>query len=89
MGDDLSMLSEVFGLSRRTLGIIRQNIWGFAVAVNLAGIALASSGLLTPIGAAVVHNAASVFVVLNSARLLTYRWNSQRRLVPAASLGNR
>jgi heavy metal translocating P-type ATPase len=83
MGDDLGMLSEVFGLSRRTLGIIRQNIWGFAVVVNIVGIALASSGLLTPIGAAIAHNAASVFVVLNSARLLTYRWNTGRR--PAAT----
>jgi heavy metal translocating P-type ATPase len=73
MGDDLGMLAEIFALSRRTLGTIKQNIWGFAVVVNLAGIALASTGLLSPIGAAVVHNGASVFVVLNSARLLTYR----------------
>jgi len=73
MGDDLNTLSEIFSLSRRTLGIIYQNIWVFAVAVNAIGITLASSGWLSPIGAAVVHNVASVFVVLNSARLLTYR----------------
>jgi P-type E1-E2 ATPase len=81
MGDDLSMLSEVLALSRRTLGIIQQNIWVFAVFVNLAGIALATTGKLTPIGAAVVHNMASVFVVLNSARLLTFR----RRITGAVS----
>jgi P-type E1-E2 ATPase len=73
MGDDLAMLAETFALSRQTLATIKQNIWGFAVVVNLIGIALASSGYLSPIGAAVVHNTASVFVVLNSARLLTFR----------------
>lgn len=73
MGDDLTLLPEIFALSQRALGIIRQNIWGFAVAVNIAGIALASSGLLSPIGAAIVHNVASLFVVINSGRLLTFR----------------
>jgi heavy metal translocating P-type ATPase len=73
MGDDLTLLPEVLGLSRRALGIIRQNIWGFAVAVNVAGILLAGSGLLSPIGAAVVHNVSSLFVVVNSGRLLSYR----------------
>lgn len=73
MGDDLEMVSEVLSLSRRTLSIIQQNIWVFAVAVNTVGIALASSGWLSPIGAAIAHNLSSVFVVLNSARLLTYR----------------
>ncbi len=73
MGDDLTVIPEVLELSRRTLRIIRQNIWVFAVFVNAVGITLASTGWLSPVGAAVVHNAASVFVVLNSARLLTYR----------------
>lgn len=73
MGDDLKMLSGILSLSRRTLNIIKQNIWLFAVVVNVVGIALASSGYLSPIAAAVVHNVSSVFVVLNSARLLTYR----------------
>lgn len=73
MGDDLTLLPDVLALSRRALGIIRQNIWGFAVAVNIAGIVLAGTGALSPIGAAVVHNGASLFVVINSGRLLTYR----------------
>ncbi len=73
MGDDLSLLPEILALSRRAVGIIRQNIWGFAVAVNIVGIALAGSGMLSPIGAAIVHNVASLFVVINSSRLLTFR----------------
>ena len=73
MGDDLTLVPEVLALSRRALGIIRQNIWGFAVAVNVAGILLAGSGLLSPIGAALVHNVSSLFVVINSGRLLSFR----------------
>ncbi|MFM9329056.1 heavy metal translocating P-type ATPase [Paenibacillus mesotrionivorans] len=76
MADDLKMVPVTLDLSRRALGIIKQNIWVFAVAVNIVGIALASSGYLSPIAAAVVHNASSIFVVLNSARLLTYKSKS-------------
>lgn len=74
MADNLLLVPEILALSRRALFIIKQNIWVFAVAVNAVGIALASSGFLTPIAAALVHNAASVLVVVNSARLLTYRY---------------
>ena len=73
MGEDLRLLADMFILGRRTLRIIQQNIWVFAVGVNIAGIAFASAGVLSPVMAAVVHNIASVFVVLNSARLLAFR----------------
>ena len=73
MGDELERLPELFALSRRTLSVIQQNIWVFAVGVNVVGITLASSGWLSPIAAAVVHNVSSLFVVLNSARLLNFR----------------
>jgi P-type E1-E2 ATPase len=83
MGDDLSLLPEILALSQRALAIIRQNIWGFAVAVNIIGIVLAGSGVLSPIGAAVVHNVSSLFVVINSGRLLTFR--SRHARTPAES----
>jgi len=70
MGDDLGSVAQVLWLSRQAMRVVRQNIWFFAVAGNLLGIALASSGWLSPVGAAVVHNVSSVLVVLNSARLL-------------------
>ncbi|MTI61643.1 MAG: cation-translocating P-type ATPase [Firmicutes bacterium] len=72
MGDDLLMVPQILGLSRKTLQIIKQNIWVFAVLVNLVGIVLSSIGNITPITAAIIHNLASVAVVANSARLLTY-----------------
>ena len=82
MGDDLTLVPEVLAISRRALGIIRQNIWGFAVAVNVAGILLASSGVLSPIGAALVHNVSSLFVVINSGRLLSFRAASAPAAAP-------
>jgi heavy metal translocating P-type ATPase len=74
MADNLLLVPDILVLSRRALGIIKQNIWVFAAGVNVVGISLASSGWLSPIAAAVVHNIASVMVVMNSARLLTYRY---------------
>lgn len=76
MGDNLDRLPEIFALSRCTLRIIQQNIWVFAVGVNVVGITLASSGWLSPIAAAVLHNVSSLFVVLNSARMLGFRMSS-------------
>ncbi len=72
MNDNLELMHNILSLSRRTLGIIRQNILGFAVGMNVIGILLAGSGILSPIMAAVVHNISSAFVVLNSARLLRF-----------------
>jgi Cd2+/Zn2+-exporting ATPase len=70
LGDRLEVVPEVVRLSRRAYRVIRQNIFLFALAANIGGIVLASAGMLSPIGAALVHNASSVFVVTNSARLL-------------------
>ena len=72
MNDNLELMHNILSLSRRALSIIRQNILGFAVGMNVIGILLAGSGILSPIMAAVVHNVSSAFVVLNSARLLRF-----------------
>ena len=72
MNDNLELMHDMLSLSKRTLSIIRQNILGFAVGMNVIGILLAGSGILEPIMAAVVHNISSAFVVLNSARLLRF-----------------
>ena len=72
MGNDLRLLNHVIGLSRKSLRLIKQNIILFAVGMNIVGIALAGSGWLNPIMAAVVHNISSAFVVINSSRLLGF-----------------
>ena len=72
MGNDLRLLNHIIGLSRQSLMLIKQNIIGFAVGMNILGIMLAGSGILNPIMAAVMHNISSAFVVINSSRLLGF-----------------
>jgi len=70
VGDDLRKLAEAVACGRRVLRTVRQNIIAFAVVFNLASVAAASSGWISPVTAAVVHQVSSLAVVLNSLRLL-------------------
>ncbi|MEM3678201.1 MAG: hypothetical protein QW176_08675, partial [Candidatus Bathyarchaeia archaeon] len=72
MSNDLANIEKVIKLSRKTLKIIRQNIVYFALIFNGVGIAMGALGFLTPLIAAVLHQFSSLFVVLNSLRLLRY-----------------
>ena len=76
MSDRIEMLPAIFALSNRTYGIIKQNIWIFAVLVNVIGVSISSLGWLNPIMASIIHNASSVFVVINSSRLLSYKYDN-------------
>ena len=62
-------------LSRRMMTTIRLNL-AFSMALNLVAIVLAMTGVLNPVVGALVHNAGSVLVILNSALLLKWRRRS-------------
>lgn len=69
VGDDLSGLTTVRDLSRRTLGVVRQNFW-IATGSNLGGAALGAAGLLSPVAAGLLHIVHTGGVLANSSRLL-------------------
>jgi P-type Cu2+ transporter len=69
---DLSRLAEAYGIARRTMAVVRQNLaWAFLY--NLVGIPLAMSGRLTPVYAAAAMALSSLCVVGNSLRLVRVR----------------
>ena len=45
----------------------------FSMALNFLAIVLAITGILNPVVGALVHNAGSVLVIINSALLLKWR----------------
>jgi cation-transporting P-type ATPase C len=71
-GDDLRALLDLRDLGRRSITLIRQN-YGMAIAVNMAGLLISAGGALSPVVAAILHNASSVAVVGNSSRLIRFR----------------
>jgi cation-transporting P-type ATPase C len=70
--DDLHRLLDVRDLGARAVDVIREN-YGMSIAVNAAGLVIGAGGALSPVLAAILHNASSVAVVANSSRLIRYR----------------
>ena len=87
MSDDLSKLPFLIRLCRKTRSRIVFNIV-VSMFINFGAIILAGFGLLNPVTAALVHNFGSVFVVINSALLLTYKEQDQYSLVAPALVTN-
>ncbi|WP_051085858.1 heavy metal translocating P-type ATPase [Actinomycetospora chiangmaiensis] len=71
-GDRLTALLDLRDLGRRGVGVIRQN-YGMSIAVNAVGLVVSAGGALSPVVAAILHNASSVAVVANSSRLIRYQ----------------
>lgn len=70
--DDVKELPHLLALSRRMMTTIKLNLT-FSMALNFLAIALAITGILNPVFGALVHNAGSVVVIINSALLLKWK----------------
>ncbi|MGK7867689.1 heavy metal translocating P-type ATPase [Falsiroseomonas sp. E2-1-a20] len=71
MGDDLTHLPFVIGLSRATNRIIRQNLW---ISLGMVAVLVPATLAGLQLGAAVVfHEGSTLLVVANALRLLAYR----------------
>lgn len=70
--DKVGELPHLLSLSKRMMTTIKWNLT-FSMTLNFAAIALAITGILSPVVGALVHNAGSVLVIINSAFLLKWR----------------
>ena len=69
MNNDLRRLPFLIKLSRSTRAVINQNFL-FGVFFIIGGLTLTAFGYIGPIIAAILHNAGSLIVIFNSARLV-------------------
>ena len=72
VNDEVKELPHLISLSRRMMSTIKLNL-SFSMGLNFLAIVLAITGILNPVVGALVHNAGSVLVIINSALLLKWR----------------
>ena len=74
VNDKVEELPHLLKLSQRMMKTIKLNM-ASSMTLNFIAIILACIGILNPIGGALLHNAGSIAVILNSALLL--RWSAK------------
>ena len=70
--DEVKELPHLLALSKRMMITIKCNL-SFSMGLNFLAIILAITGILNPVVGALVHNAGSVLVIINSALLLKWK----------------
>ena len=65
-------------LAKRMMTTIKLNL-SFSMGLNFAAVILAITGILNPVVGALVHNAGSVIVIINSSLLLKWRKKRYRK----------
>lgn len=73
VNDDIKELPHLLYLSKKMMTKIRYNL-AFSIVLNFIAIMLAISGILNPVMGALVHNAGSIFVIINSSLLLKWSY---------------
>ena len=70
--DDVKELPHLLSLSKKMMNTIKLNM-SFSMGLNFIVIFLAITGVLNPIVGALVHNAGSILVIINSSLLLKWK----------------
>ena len=74
--DEIKELPHLIALSKRMMTTSKLNM-SFSMCLNFVAIILAIIGTLNPVVGALVHNAGSVLVIINSSLLLKWRRNGK------------
>lgn len=72
MREDWMLVPEVFRIARRTMSVVKSNLF-FTAVYNIAGLTLAAFGFLPPIFAAAAQSLPDIGILANSSRLLRQR----------------
>jgi heavy metal translocating P-type ATPase len=84
--DEVKELPHLLALSKRMMTTIKLNM-AFSMGLNFLAVTLAIAGTLNPVVGALVHNAGSVLVIINSALLLNWRQAEQKPSQPRLRSG--
>jgi Cd2+/Zn2+-exporting ATPase len=77
MTNDLGRLPLAVRLSRLTRTTINQNVF-IGAGSSMLMLALAAFGVISPLVGAVLHNAGEIYILINSARLLSFEKRDSR-----------
>ncbi|MDR1124704.1 MAG: cation-translocating P-type ATPase [Deltaproteobacteria bacterium] len=82
--DDIKRLPQLIMLARKTAVTIKVNI-SLSMLLNIITVVLAALGLMGPVVGALAHNAGALFIVLNSARLLGWKYPCENKKAETAA----
>ncbi len=75
MSNRLEDIVFIHALSQKIMRLIKQNIFFGFVLIHLLGITLALFNLVSPIQAALFHAISDILILVNSARLIRFKYN--------------
>ena len=69
LGAGIEKVTRLFAISRRTMRIVRQSIYG-GIALSVIGMCVAALGYIPPTTGALIQEGIDIIVILNALRVL-------------------
>lgn len=76
LNDRIELVPALVKFSKTVLRTIHAN-FALSIVINASSVVLSAAGILDPVSGALVHNASSLLVVMNSASLLTRKFSEK------------